>query len=58
MRSVAVWRSFASGWTERSSESMDMLSAEASPPELSLAFDRLLFLGFTMVEGFAQSGTG
>lgn len=55
-RSVAFWRSFASGWTERSTESIDMLSAEVSPLELSL--DRRRLLGFTMVEGFAHSGTG
>lgn len=61
IRSMLFWRSLVRGGTERSSESMDISSAEGSSLELWLAFvsrRRLLWLGFTAAEAFAQLGTG
>ena len=55
------FRNLASGWVDRSSDSTDISSAEASASELSEAVDNFLgFLGATFfaAEGFAQSGTG
>lgn len=61
MRLEVDWRSLASGWTERSSESMDMPSEDTASSELYEAFgDRLRFLwdDFLAEEGLAHSGTG
>lgn len=58
---VAFCKSLASGWWDRSSESIDISSAELLFSELWLAFKvrlRLFEARFAAVEGFAHSGTG
>lgn len=61
MSCVAFCKSLASGWLDRSSESIDISSTESFFSELWLAFEvrlRLLEARFAAVEGFAHSGTG
>ena len=59
VRPSACWRSWARGWTERSSSSIAISSPDELAPELSPASDvHRRFLGLFVALAYAQSGTG